>query len=156
MKYLIILLILFPAVSIVSAQEVVSSNGGTQSASGFEVGWTIGEPVIATITGGTNTLTQGFNQTKLTITAVTELLVPGIEVKVFPNPTQDFITIHFSEFIENSSYYLYDFTGRLIENKLIISVETEIDLKNYASGQYILKLVKDSQQTLQTFKIIKK
>ena len=155
MKYSIIILILFLAGSMVSAQEVISSNGDSQSAAGYEVSWTVGEAVIATLSGSTNTLTQGFQQTRLTVTAVTDLLYPGLEIKVYPNPTQDFITIQFSEYVEGSRYSLYDFTGRLIENKLINSADTEIDLKKYASGQYILKLTNKSRQAIQTFQIIK-
>ena len=155
MKYSIIILMLFLAGSMVSAQEVVSSNGDSKSAAGVEVSWTVGEAVVATLIGGSNTLTQGFHQTKLTITAVSELFLPGIEIKVFPNPTQDFITIHFSEYIEDSKYSLYDFTGKLLENKLISSDDTEINMSKYASGQYILKLTNKSRQTIQTFKIIK-
>ncbi len=155
MKYLAILLMLIPAVSIVSAQEVVSSNGDSQSAAGYEVSWTVGEAVIETMIGGTNTLTQGFHQTRLTVTAVTDLLYPGLEIKVFPNPTQEFITIRFSEYIEDTRYSLYDLRGKLIENKLINSADTEIDLKKYASGQYILKLTNKSRQPIQTFQVIK-
>jgi hypothetical protein len=155
MKYSIIILILFLAGSMVSAQEVVSSNGDTQSAAGYEVSWTVGEAVIATLIGGTNTLTQGFHQTKITVTAVSDLLYPGLEIKVFPNPTQEFITIRFSEYIEDTRYVLYDLRGKLIENKLINSADTEIDLKKYASGQYILKLTNKSRQAIQTFQIIK-
>ncbi len=155
MKYSIIILMLFLAGSMVSAQEVVSSNGDSKSAAGVEVSWTVGEAVVATLIGGSNTLTQGFHQTKLTITAVSELLLPGIEIKVFPNPTQDFITIHFSEYVEDSRYSLYDFTGKLLENKLISSDDTEINMSKYASGQYILKLTNKSRQPIQTFQIIK-
>ncbi len=155
MKYSIILLILFLAGSVVSAQQVVSSNGDSQSAAGVEVSWTFGEAVIATMIGGTNTLTQGFHQTRLTVTAVSNLLYPGLEIKVFPNPTQEFITIRFSEYIEDTRYALYDLRGKLIENKLINSTDTEIDLKKYACGQYILKLTNKSQQAIQTFQVIK-
>jgi hypothetical protein len=146
---------LFLAGSVVSAQQVVSSNGDSQVAAGLEVSWTVGEAVIETLVGGSTTLTQGFHQTKLTITAVSELLIPGLEIKVFPNPTQDFITVHFSEYIEGSRYFLYDFTGKLLENKLINSADTEINMRNYASGQYILKLTNKSQQPIQTFQIVK-
>ena len=155
MKYLVIVLILFLAGSMVSAQQVVSSNGDSKSAAGYEVSWTVGEPVVATLIGSTNTLTQGFHQTKLTITAVSELLFPGLEIKVFPNPTPDIITIHFSEYLENSRYYLYDLRGQLLENKLINSADTEINMKKYASGQYIIKLTNKSRQPIQTFKVIK-
>lgn len=155
MKYSIIILMLFLAGSMVSAQEVVSSNGDSQSAVGVEVSWTLGEAVIETLIGGSNTLTQGFHQTKITITAVSEVLIPGLEIRVFPNPTPEIITIHFSEYIENSRYYLFDLRGKLLENKLISSADTEINMRNYASGQYILKLTNKSQQPIQTFQIIK-
>ena len=155
MKYLVIVIIISLADSMVSAQEVVSSNGDSKSAAGVEVSWTIGEAVIATMIGSTNTLTQGFQQTRLAVTAVTDLLYPGLEIKVFPNPTQEFITIRFSEYIEDTRYSLYDLRGKLIENKLINAADTEIDLKKYASGQYILKLTDKSRQPIQTFQIIK-
>jgi hypothetical protein len=155
MKYSIIILIFFLAGVMVSAQEVVSSNGDSKSAAGYEVSWTVGEAVIATMIGSTNTLTQGFQQTRLTVTAVTDLLYPGLEIKVFPNPTQEFITIRFSEYIEDTRYSLYDLRGKLIENKLINAADTEINLKKYASGQYILKLTNKSRQAIQTFQIIK-
>ena len=155
MKSLIIILILFLAGSVVSAQEVVSSNGDSQSTAGVEVSWTIGETVIETFVSDANSLTQGFHQTKVTITAVSEILIPGLEVKVFPNPTPEMITIQFSEYVEGSRFWLYDLRGKLLENKLIGSADTEINMRNYASGQYILKLTNKSRQPIQTFQIIK-
>ena len=155
MKYSIIILILFLSCPVVSAQQVVSSSGDSQSAAGVEVSWTLGEAVIETLFGGSSTLTQGFHQTRLTVTAVTNLLYPGLEIKVFPNPTQEFITIRFSEYIEDTRYSIYDLRGKLIDNKLINSADTEIDLKKYASGQYILRLTNKSQQAIQTFQVIK-
>lgn len=155
MKYSFIILILLFAGSVVSAQEVVSSNGDSKSAAGVEVSWTVGESVIETLISGSNTLTQGFHQTKLTITAISEVLLPGLEIKVYPNPTPDIITIHFSEYIENARYYLYDLRGKLLENKLIHSADTEINMDKFASGQYILKLATKSSQAIQTFQIVK-
>jgi hypothetical protein len=155
MKYSIIILTLFLAGSLVYAQEVVSSNGDSKSAAGVEVSWTVGEAVIETFMGGSITLTQGFQQSKLTVTAVSDLLIPGLEIKVYPNPTPDIITIHFSEYIENALYFLYDLRGKLLENQRINSAATEINMDKYASGQYILKLTNRSRQPIQTFKIVK-
>lgn len=155
MKYLVIILFLIPAFVNLSAQEVISSNGEAQAAAGVEVSWTVGEVVIDTYIGGSTALTQGFQQTKLTITAVSELLIPGLEIKVFPNPTPDIITIHFSDYVEGSKYWLYDLRGKLLENKLIHSADTEINMAQYASGQYILKLTAKSNRAIQTFQIVK-
>ena len=156
MKIIILLIIILLIGVTISAQEVVSSGGETQSAAGYEISWTIGEPVIETFTGSSNILTQGFHQSKLTVTPITEFLKSNVELKVFPNPTNDFVLIQFNELIENSGYTLFSLTGKVLESKLITSTETRLNLKNYASGQYILKLTKNSTQPLQTFKIIKR
>ena len=67
----------------VHAQELVSTAGSYGETSSGSLSWTIGEPVIETITNGTNTLTQGFQQSKLTVTAINELKVSGIELSVY-------------------------------------------------------------------------
>ena len=147
--------LLFFAVSSATAQKVISANGGTATAAGTEVSWTIGEPVIATVSDGTTTLTQGFQQSKLTVTAVNEIQVAGVEIKVYPNPTSDFVTVHFSKVMEKPTYLLFDLSGRLIQQKNIESTDAKIDMTQFAGGSYILK-VNSGQQPLQTFKIVKR
>ncbi|MEN8118484.1 MAG: T9SS type A sorting domain-containing protein [Bacteroidota bacterium] len=156
MKKITFLFVLAIVSTALFAQEVVSSGGETQTASGYEVSWTIGEAVIETVTGGTNTLTQGFHQSKLTLTAINEFPVSEIGLKVYPNPTENFVYIQFSELVENVSYAVYNNLGNLIEKKEIVSTKTKLNFTPYASGQYILKLTRDTNQPLQTFKIIKK
>jgi len=141
--------------SVVTAQEVISSTGASQAASGIEVSWTLGELVIETISSGSNTLTQGFHQSKLTVTSVPGFHSAGIELKVYPNPTHDFIIIQFDELVDGAGYSFFDVTGKEIERKLINSTRTVIHLENCASGQYILKLTKDQNKPLQTFQILK-
>jgi len=151
--YLIALL--FFAVSSATAQKVVSANGGTATAAGTQVSWTIGEPITATVSDGTTTLTQGFQQSKLTVTAINDIQVAGVEIKVYPNPTSDFVTVHFSKVMEKPTYLLFDLSGRLIQQKKIESTDAKVDMTQFAGGSYILK-VNSGQQPLQTFKIIKR
>ncbi len=103
---LIVLTLLFTGN--LQAQKVVSANGGTATAAGTQVSWTIGEPITATVTDGTTTLTQGFHQTKLTVTAVDDIQIAGLEIKVYPNPTSDYVTVHFSKVVEKPTYLLFD------------------------------------------------
>jgi hypothetical protein len=138
-----------------TAQTVVSANGGTATAAGVEVSWTIGEPITETVTDGTTTLTQGFQQSKLTVTAINDIQVSGVEIKVYPNPTSDYVTVHFSKVMEKPTYLLFDLSGRLIEQKNIETTDAKIDMTGYAGGSYILKL-NSGQQPLQSFKIIKR
>jgi len=150
----IFFLLLFVAGS-ATAQTVVSANGGTATAAGIEVSWTIGEPITETVTDGTTTLTQGFQQSKLTVTAINDIQITGVEIKVYPNPTSDYVTVHFSKMMEKPTYLLFDLSGRLIEQKNIESTDAKIDMTGYAGGSYILKL-NSGQQPLQSFKIIKR
>jgi hypothetical protein len=149
------LFLLFFAAGSLTAQTVVSVNGGTATAAGIQVSWTVGEPVVATVSNGTNTLTQGFQQSKLTVTAINDIQVQGVEIKVYPNPTSNYVTVHFNKNIEKPAYLLFDLSGRIIEQKNIESTDTKIDMSGYSGGSYILKL-RTAEQPLQTFKIIKR
>lgn len=155
MKNILILLLLIWA-NESFAQKVISSNGATATAAGYEVSWTIGEAVIATVSDANNTLTQGFHQSKLTVTAINELSVTDIEIKVYPNPTSDFVTIHFSKIVEKPRYLLFDLSGKLLEQKNIDSSDAKINMAGFAEGVYILKLNHLGSLPLQTFKIIKR
>ncbi len=157
MKYLICIIVVFVfwGTTEITAQKVTSAGGGTATAAGTQVSWTIGEPIIATATDGKNTLTQGFQQSKLTVTAIDEIQVTGLEIKVYPNPTADFVTVHFSKTPENPGYLLFDLSGKLLKQTKIASTDTKIEMSGYAGGSYILKL-NDGQQPLQSFKIIKR
>jgi hypothetical protein len=156
MKSLILFSVfLFFVAGSATAQKVVSANGGTATAAGVEVSWTIGEPITETVTDGTTTLTQGFQQSKLTVTAINDIQISGVEIKVYPNPTSDYVTVHFSKAMEKPTYLLFDLSGRLIEQKNIETTDAKIDMTGYAGGSYILKL-NSGQQPLQSFKIIKR
>ena len=52
-------------------------------------------------------------------------------------------------------YTLFDLNGKTIVSKKITTSITEITMKNYSIGMYLLKLTKKNQP-LKTFKIIKK
>ena len=155
MKTITLFVIVLLMGSVVCAQEVISSVGASQTAAEIEVSWTLGELVIETISAGSNTLTQGFHQSKLTVTSVQGVHFVEIELDVFPNPSHDFVIIQFEELVDGAAYSLFDVTGKVIERKLITSTRTVIHLENYSSGQYILKLTKDFKKPLKTFQILK-
>ena len=152
----------------VHAQEVISTAGSYGETTSGSLSWTVGEPVIETITDGTNTLTQGFQQSKLTVTAINDLKVPGIELSVYPNPTADYIILSIDDVKTNGrssqlSLQLYDINGKLLQNEKITGNETSIDMSNLMPATYILKVMlekdssrKDTMHCVTTFRIIKK
>ena len=81
------------AASAIHAQLIVASSGNSGSAAGYTVDWTLGEPVIETISGSTHILTQGMHQTKLLVTSIRVMEFPGLELKVYHNPASDLLTI---------------------------------------------------------------
>lgn len=155
MKKLILLILLLVPAGVIFAQEVISTAGETKSNSGYDVSWTVGEPVIRTLSAGNVILTQGFHQSKLIITAVEN--VPDMKniITVFPNPTNQFAIVKFNRIPEKNSYQIFDLSGKVLESKIISSLETQIDLTHFANGSYLLKIIQENNQPLQTFKIIK-
>ena len=157
MKTLLLFFIIIFSGITVTAQEVVASSGGSASITGYKVDWTLGEPVIETLPGSVNILTQGMHQTKLTVTGLEELIIPGLEIRVYPNPTSDLLII---EVIQTGNYSfryeLFDITGRkMAMNKMNSNIE-EIDMSNFVSGFYLLQVLNSDSEHVKVCKIIKK
>ncbi len=150
----------------VYAQEVVSTAGSYGETTSGSLSWTVGEPVTETITDGTNTLTQGFQQSKLTVTAINDMKVSGIELSVYPNPTADYLVLSIDDVKTNDhssqlSLQLYDMNGKLLQNEKISGNETSIDMSNFIPGTYILKIFQEKDNSTDakfcvSYKIIKK
>ena len=152
--YLLILLIALCANSL-QAQEVVTTAGSYGETTSGSLSWTIGEPVIETITDGTNTLTQGFQQSKLTVTTINDLKVPGIELSVYPNPTNSFLSIEVKTDKQRDLLLsLFDLNGRLILQKKMAGNKQTIKMQNYKPGTYILK-VTEANKEIRTYQIVK-
>lgn len=74
-------------------------------------------------------------------------------IAIFPNPTNDVLNLELNFVHENTTVLLYNSIGQLlIKEKMIIPKQT-LDLKNFASGIYIVKVQRD--EALLIKKIIK-
>ena len=116
-KYSITLFLIFICICALYSQEVISTAGETKSNSGYEVSWTIGEPVIQTLTSENYKVTQGFHQSKLIITAIDEIIYEENNITVFPNPTHQFAIVKFNQIPENKSFKIFDLSGKILESK---------------------------------------
>jgi hypothetical protein len=156
MKRIIILTLLLAAAFYGLAQEVVSSAGETYKTASAEVSWTIGETVIETVSNGSATLTQGFHQTKLTVTAISDNDWPGLKINAFPNPVGDILNMEFSILPEEISFVVIDILGKTVQQDFIKSDKTILDFSDFAAGHYFLKIQTKAGKPVQTFKIVKK
>ena len=151
---LFILILLLNAIAM-QAQQVISTAGDYNSGTSNSLSWTLGEGVIETFTGTNVILTQGFQQSKLTINAIKEVPGNSLEISAYPNPTADFVTLKITtESVKNFKYMLYDLYGKLLAEQKLVNSETKIPFNNLASGTYLLKLINNNQD-LKVFKIVK-
>ena len=158
MKKIILLLIIVvngTFLPTLNAQEIVSTAGTVYETNGVQLSWTLGETVIKTAESGSLVLTQGFHQSKLVITALDDITIADFEVKVYPNPTSDFVVVHFDENNLNAHIQLFDLAGKKLKES-VANTDTQMNMTEYPGGTYLLKLFDDNFHPVQTFKIIKR
>jgi transforming growth factor-beta-induced protein len=128
------------------------------------VGTLNGNDVIVTITGGVkindaNVTTADVLADNGVVHVIDKVLLPssvGVnenqenKISVFPNPTENFITL---EVKNSTNYSLVDLNGRTLQNG-VINNNDSIDLSSLNSGSYILRL--SNENGSQNLPIIKK
>lgn len=155
MKTLFVTSLLLAVSIFASAQEVVSTAGETNKTADIEIGWTIGEVVIETISTSSSTLTQGIHQTRIRITAISEVDWPGLKIIVFPNPVNDKLNIEFNTLSEEMFFVVIDMMGKTIQLDFIKNDKTILDFSDVAAGLYYLKIQTKEGKPVQTFKIVR-
>ncbi len=95
MKYQLMFFLLITASVSFKAQhlEVAATSGDFHKNSSESFSWTLGELLVETLIGTNFILTQVVRQRKLPVTAIDDLQIPGIELNVYPNPTNNFLFI---------------------------------------------------------------
>jgi hypothetical protein len=136
-------------------QQVIATSGGNGQNSDISIEWTLGEPVIATLSTGTAVLTQGFHQPDLEVTVIKSLEGLPYTVEAYPNPTDELLLIQLKN-VEASDfqYLLFDMNGKVLEQKKLESAVTAINMLNYPVGVYLLKVIRLDNE-IKTFEIIK-
>src|SRR5690625_2435064 len=66
---------------------------------------------------------------------------------IYPNPAQDQLNIRLTELPNNTTLKIYDIHGKLLENLVLSELETQLDVTEYASGMYFIKLIGKSGNT---------
>lgn len=136
-----------------ASPEVLGSAGTHQSTPTAQVSWTIGEPVTETYSSATNNLTQGFHQTKLTITSLEEL-PPEFALDVFPNPAGQDLNVRWTGQPLDMDLNLIDLHGRTVRNLTLSQVNLgQIDVSGISQGTYFLQVGLNNNH-IQNYKVI--
>jgi hypothetical protein len=159
MKKQLLTIAAFALIGAVRAQtvmpQVVSSSGGSGQNAQGSLDWTIGEPVTATVSDGTSTLTQGFQQPTLLIATSQNQNSEFFNLLVYPNPTADYVTLKLNQNNQQQfNFKVYDSVGKLVNEGKASSNNPNISFQGLASGQYTISLT-DNQLKSQSISIIK-
>lgn len=151
-----ILFFLLLSFSLNAQLQVISSAGDHAKSSNGSISWTLGEVVTATHSGSGVLLTQGFQQSNLEITtAVEEPQNLEIQIRAYPNPVQNRLTVEIQHREDVPlSLQLYDINGKLLKSRQIKTSRQNLNLEEYAQGQYILQ-VRSGQDLMKSFQIVK-
>ena len=135
--------------------EVLSSSGGSGQTAQVSLAWTIGEPVTTTVSDGTSTLTQGFQQPTLLIATAQNEINELTSLLIYPNPTADYVTVKMDQATQASySYRVFDSAGKLVSEGKATSANPNISFQGLASGQYTISLLNQNSKQ-QSISIIK-
>ena len=142
-----------------SAQDlnhyVIGSDGGHSRNNQFSLDYTIGEVVTEFGEDTLNNvhLTQGFQQTLLSIVSVEEY-AEYIQINVFPNPAVDYLKVSIPVLKDDMQFALFDMQGKLIDQQIVNNKEFTIGFRNMSTGNYLLVFTNKDQRikTLQVQK----
>ena len=156
--------LLFTWLSVVAASQTLSPEGifcatGNHQITGYgQISWTLGDNQVRTYKNSSAILTQGFLQTRITLTGVEDFAESnGIILNLFPNPVEDILTIT----IEGNKYKqlifnLYSMDGKKILTRTAdyLVNQTEIDFTGLQSGFYFLKVSDSGNAYFRSYKLI--
>lgn len=74
-------------------------------------------------------------------------------IKIYPNPTEDFIFVQSNSSI--NTVEIYNILGQSMIKKVINTKQGKIDISTLASGSYFIKLKIENNKAVKTFRIIK-
>jgi hypothetical protein len=135
-------------------QNALSAAGGHFKTSGGSTSFTVGQVAYVLKKGTGSYLNEGVQQVYTKKTTPIEELVYLKEVQLFPNPTQETITLILSSKEDiQVRYSIMDYLGKEISNGNILSEKSEISLRDLPAGNYFISL--KSKKENRIFKIVK-
>lgn len=135
------------------SRSVVGSAGSSLSMEGKRLTWTVGEPVIGTMTGSEHQLGNGFFQS---LNVSVFLVKPEKEsltsIEIFPNPATD-------EFkIRNKEQHTMTIRIASQDNKLVKEGKIDsgdlISVRNWKQGVYFLNVIDNVNNQESIYKIV--
>lgn len=151
-----LLLLLFLSISgIYNAQQAIIPAGNNAQSGTGSVSYSVGQVFYEAQMSATGKVNTGVQQPYEIFALATNDSAIQSTISVYPNPVKDFLTVDFnSEKLENSSYQLFDVSGKIVNQGNLKNAKTQISASNLTTGMYILRIT-NAGKIIKTFKIIK-
>jgi hypothetical protein len=137
--------------------QVIANSGKYMNAGGNSMEFTVGELVVATTSGTGSMLTQGFHQTYTTTSSIDEIEVT-IAIKVYPNPTADWLNIivETGKKVEFVAVIRDGYGRKVLDECNSNGSQLQLNLSTLAAGSYFISLVNiENNIPIKTFQIQK-
>ena len=155
--FIILTIISFSGFSQTIEKQVFSNSGGELKGSSSSIEYVIGETSVSTYATKNNSISEGFLQGyeiyPVPLSSGEDELSESISIKVYPNPTTDFINIETSD-IDTYNYSVVDGVGKIVLEGASSEAIKSLEFKTLSTGVYHLLIFKEDK-IVKKFKIIK-
>lgn len=136
--------------------KLISSCGEQFDNSKYQISWSLGESVISSFEVGASVLTQGFHQSTNDITTSIEPpLIREVEIKAYPNPTIDYLTLESNQVdLTGMKYQIIDMRGIVLESAAVCCNKERLNFSAFPEGVYFI-IINQKKQVIKKIKIIK-
>lgn len=131
------------------SSDIITTTGSHFQADGFMMSWTIGDNILdfSDINEVANSIAEDYTLFELT---------DNLSVRVYPNKTSDYFYIHV---ITDAKIELYaeliDMRGSIVQFINVNETEKEVDISNFITGTYILRITDIDRINQKQIRIIK-
>jgi len=154
-KKLIFTVALFTMVFTGIAQQNIATTGAYFENSEFSVSYGVGELAIETLSSDNFILTQGFQQSRLTITAIDDESESVESIAIYPNPTSDYVYVDLKDTdTRQYSYQIVDMVGKVIDQQNIAAQNMRVSFVEQKAGVYFMQILSEDKP-IKTYKIVK-
>ncbi len=155
----LLLLLFIGIVGIGNAQTIENVTFSSAASSDDSFQPVMGTPYGASLSGAGGSLevsaSYGESNYEESSLSAEELSIQS-NIRVFPNPTTYMVNVDLSQLTQGEyQLYLVDLQGKVIYQQTTTEKSIELDMRNYSTGSYVLKVQTKGTQQLDTFQIIK-
>ena len=141
------------------AQESTQTSGGEATGEGGTASYTVGQVAYSTHTGATGSVAEGVQQPyEISVAIGIEETGINLVISTYPNPTTEYLILKIDDNTSVDQNHwkatLYNISGAIVKQEIIVSNETTVDMVNLQPATYFLKVFSDNIES-KTFKIIK-